>query len=169
MNLERNAPSLIFFVLGQTGNAPTIDKQNGRLEERKIWTSTSLHDYLEFPHVGQVFLIERTRQILTTGKKNTEVIYGVTSLYSEKAGPKEILRLVRGQWKIENRLHYVRDVTFDEDRSRIRTGNGPHVMASIRNIAISLLRLAGARYIAPALRFCTYLGEKVARLIGIRL
>lgn len=97
------------------------------------------------------------------------MVYGITSLSEEKADSKKILQLLRGHWKIENSVHYVRDVTFDEDRCRIRTGNGPHVMASIRNIAITLLRLAGARYIAPALRFCMRMGEKVVRLIGIRL
>jgi len=139
------------------------------LEERKIWTSPALNDYLDFPYVKQVFRIKRTREILITGKRTTEVVYGITSLSEEKAGPEKLLQLARGQWTIENSLHYVRDVTFDEDRSRIRRGNGPHVMATIRNIAISLLRLAGARYIAPALRFCARIGEKVVRLIGIRL
>jgi hypothetical protein len=75
--------------------------------------------------------------------------------------------LARGHWSIENRLHYVRDVTFDEDRSTVRKGNGAQVMASLRNLAISILRMAGARYIAPALRACARLGLAVLRLIGI--
>jgi hypothetical protein len=78
-----------------------------------------------------------------------------------------LLELSRGHWAIENRLHWVRDVTFDEDRCRIRKGAGAQVMASLRNLAISLLRMAGARYIAPALRACSRLGQNVLRLIGL--
>jgi hypothetical protein len=80
-----------------------------------------------------------------------------------------LLSLSRGHWSIENRLHWVRDVTFDEDRSQVRKGMGAQVMASLRNLAISLLRMAGARYIAPALRHCARLGSQVLRLIGLRL
>lgn len=78
-----------------------------------------------------------------------------------------MLELTRAHWTIENRLHWVRDVTFDEDRCRIRKGAGARVMASLRNLAISLLRMAGARYIAPALRACSRMGENVLRLIGL--
>ena len=77
------------------------------------------------------------------------------------------MSLARGQWSIENRLHYVRDVTYDEDRCRVRKGKGAQVMASLRNLAISLLRMAGARFIAPALRACSRLGLGVLRLIGL--
>jgi hypothetical protein len=80
-----------------------------------------------------------------------------------------LLELSRAHWTIENRLHWVRDVTFDEDRCRIRKGAGAQVMASLRNLAISLLRMAGARYIAPALRACARMGENVLRLIGMPL
>jgi len=80
-----------------------------------------------------------------------------------------LLSLSRGHWSIENRLHWVRDVTFDEDRSQVRKGMGAQVMASLRNLAISLLRMAGARYIAPALRHCARFGSQALRLIGLRL
>jgi hypothetical protein len=80
-----------------------------------------------------------------------------------------LLELSRAHWTIENRLPWVRDVTFDEDRCRIRKGTGAQVMASLRNLAISLLRMAGARYIAPALRACSRLGQNVLRLIGLSL
>jgi hypothetical protein len=80
-----------------------------------------------------------------------------------------LLELSRAHWTIENRLPWVRDVTFDEDRCRIRKGTGAPVMASLRNLAISLLRMAGARYIAPALRACSRLGQNVLRLIGLSL
>jgi hypothetical protein len=80
-----------------------------------------------------------------------------------------LLELSRGHWTIENRLHWVRDVTFDEDRCRIRKGAGAQVMASLRNLAISLLRIAGARYIPSALRACSWMGQNVLRLIGLPL
>jgi predicted transposase YbfD/YdcC len=104
---------------------------------------------------------------MVTGKQHSETVYGVTSLSPEKADPARLLELARGHWSIENRLHYVRDVTFDEDRCRIRKGSGAQIMASIRNLAISLLRMAGARLIAPALRACSRLGIDVLRFIGI--
>jgi hypothetical protein len=145
----------------------TIDKAHGRLEHRCIWTSTELNDYLAFPHVSQVFRIHRDSTELVTNKQRTEAVYGVTSLGPDQADPARLMDLARGHWSIENRLHWVRDVTFDEDRCRIRKGSGPQIMASLRNLAISLLRLAGARYIAPALRACSRLGTGVLRFLGI--
>jgi len=80
------------------------------------------------------------------------VVYAIPSLSSEKGGVEELLKLWREHWHIENRLHYVRDVTFGEDRSQVRSGKAPQVMAAMRNLAISLLRLAGAENIASAIR-----------------
>lgn len=145
----------------------TTDKAHGRLEIRHIWTSTELTGYLTFPHAAQVFCIERQTTEIATHKDRTETVYGITSLPPQKADPARLLQLSRGHWTIENRLHYVRDVTFDEDRCSVRKGNGAQVMASLRNLAISLLRMAGARYIAPALRTCSRLGLGVIRLIGL--
>jgi hypothetical protein len=79
-----------------------------------------------------------------------------------------LLMLERGHWTVENRLHWVRDVTYDEDRSQIRKKNGPRTMASLRNMAISVLRLSGVRYIAKALRWCARHLEGCLRLIGLR-
>jgi hypothetical protein len=95
------------------------------------------------------------------------VAYGITSLPREQADPARLLALNRAHWAIENRLHWVRDVTFDEDRCRIRKGAGAHVMASLRNVAISLLRLAGAANIAQALRRCAWNRRRALRLIGL--
>lgn len=117
----------------------------------------------------QVFAIQRDITEMVSQKFRTETVYGVTSLSPHKATPKRLLDLSRGHWSIENRLHWVRDVTFDEDRSTVRKYSGPQVMASIRNLAISLLRIAGATNIAQALRHCARLGSDVLRFIGIRL
>lgn len=89
---------------------------------------------------------------------SVETAYGVTSLKKEQASAKRLLQLNRGHWEIENRVHYVRDVTYDEDRCRIRTDNGPRVMASIRNLAIGIARMMGFRFIPQAHRafsFCS--------------
>lgn len=122
---------------------------------------------MSFPHVGQVFCIQRDTTKLLTHKQHCETVYGITSLSPQQADPARVLELTRAHWTIENRLHWVRDVTFDEDRCRIRKGAGARVMASLRNLAISLLRMAGARYIAPALRACARMGENVLRFIGL--
>jgi len=150
----------------------TFDKDHGRIEQRDIWTSTALNEYLDFPYVGQVFLIKRTTTNLVGGivdgrKTTEEFVVGVTSLSEEKANPVRLLELNRGEWEIENRLHYVRDTTYDEDRSQIRTGNAPQVMAGIRNLSISLLRLAGAECIAVATRYLSRRLELPLRLIGL--
>ncbi len=93
--------------------------------------------------------------------------YGVSSLAQHKASAADLLQYVRGHWEIENRLHYVRDVTFDEDRSQVRRGSGPQMMASLRNIAISLLRMAGATNIASATRHLGRRSDKALRLLGM--
>jgi len=132
----------------------TADKGHGRIEVRKIGTSALLNDYVEFPHVRQVFRIERTTYKVDGSFLRQEVVYGITSLPKEKADAKRLLALNRGHWCIENRLHWVRDVTFDEDRSQVRTGQGPRVMATLRNLAISVFRLHEVSNIAQALRRC---------------
>jgi len=131
---------------------------------------TALNTYLAFPHVGQVFCLHRAVTELATGTAHRETVYGVTSLTPAQASPARLLALVRAHWTIENRLHWVRDVTFDEDRSQIRQGAGPQVMATLHNLAISLLRLAGAPFIAPALRQAGWAGHAtIFRLLGIDL
>lgn len=124
---------------------------------------------MNFPHVRQIFCVQRDSTEIITNKHRSETVYGITSLSPRQAAPERLLELTRAHWTIENRLHYVRDVTFDEDRCRIRKGAGAQVMASLRNLAISLLRMAGARYIAPALRACSRLGQNALRLIGLPL
>ena len=97
--------------------------------------------------------VERSTKYVKSGKTHQEVIYLITSLSPEQASPERLLALNRAHWEIENRLHWVRDVTFGEDQSQIRKGAGPRVMATLRNLVISLLRLyRKASGIAKALR-----------------
>lgn len=136
------------------------------MERRRIWTSTELVGYLDFPYAAQVFVIQRETTDLVTGEFRTETVYGITSLRPQQANPARLLALNRQHWGIENGVHYVRDMSFDEDRCRIRQGAGAQVMATLRNLAISLLRLAGAASIAAALRFCSRSPLRPLRLIG---
>ncbi len=145
----------------------TRDKGHGRIEIRRIQTSTALNDYLTFPYVAQVFRIERITSKLDGELLRREVAYCITSLTEEKADAKRLLALNRGHWSIENRLHWVRDVTFDEDRSQIRVGQGPQVMATLRNLVISLYRLHDNRNIAQALRKCSWNASSALEYVGL--
>jgi predicted transposase YbfD/YdcC len=106
--------------------------------------------WVDFPGAAQIAQVRRT--VTRGGTKSVEVVYLITSADHHGAPPATLAAWVQGHWGIENRLHWVRDVTFDEDRSQVRTGNAPQVMATLRNTVISLLRLTGATNIAKALR-----------------
>lgn len=108
--------------------------------------------------------VYRERSDLNDVLLSTETAYYLTSLPADLAGPADLDRLVRGHWGIENRVHYIRDVTYDEDRSQAWTGNGPRTLATCRNLAISALRLAGHTNIARALR---YIARDVTRALTI--
>ena len=125
-------------------------KHGGRVERRSLWTSTALAGYSDWPHLGQVCRLER--MVVHKGNTRQEVAYAVTSLPVTSASPKLLLHLWRGHWGIENRVHWVRDVTFDEDRCQVRTAAAPQVLAALRNLAISLVRWAGHPNVAAALR-----------------
>jgi predicted transposase YbfD/YdcC len=137
------------------------------LEIRKIWTSTEINDFVIFPHCGQVAHLERYRQEIKSGKVHEETAYLITSLSPTDVNPDRLLCLARGHWGIENKSHYVRDVTFDEDRSQVRKNSGPRVMATLRNFVISILRLIGYQNIASALRDMAAKPHMALRLIGI--
>lgn len=144
------------------------DKGHGRIEKRTIQASDALNKYFQpfFPYVGQVFRITRLTTDLKGKNPQKHVHYGMTSLTPDKAGPERLLKLSRNHWHIENKVHYVRDVTYDEDRSQVRTGSGPRVMASLRNAAISILRLWGYTNIAQAIRYCSWDRSLPLQLIG---
>jgi predicted transposase YbfD/YdcC len=114
---------------------------HGRIETRRIWCSEALKDYLDFPHVGQVFLIEREVFHKKSGKQSLEIAVGLTSQTKAQASAEQVLAANRGHWTIENRCHYVIDWNFDEDRSRIRTGYGPENVTRLRRFAVGVLTL----------------------------
>ena len=105
-----------------------------------------------WPHVAQVCRVERERVIVRTGEIERKVTFAITSLPPARADARALLTLLRDHWGIENKLHYVRDVTFDEDRSAVRTEAAPQVCAACRNLVIALLRRVGATNIAAACR-----------------
>lgn len=129
----------------------TENTGHGRDERRTIRVLPAPED-TDFPHAAQVFLIERYVTDTKTGKNSAIAVLGITSRDATRADAPQIARYTREHWNIENKLHYVRDVTYNEDASTTRTRNGPRVMASFRNLAISTLRLAGNTNIAAALR-----------------
>lgn len=135
-----------------------------RQEVRRLWASTALRGYLEWPGAQQVCKVERV--VKRKGKVSGEVRYAVTSL-GEEVGALQLLRHVRGHWGIENRLHYVRDVTFGEDASQVRTGAAPQVLAALRNAALSILRQSGWTNIAEALRYNAWQPGAALQLLGI--
>jgi predicted transposase YbfD/YdcC len=160
-----------YFVLPVGGNQPglfdqldalpwtdtpigwlTYDRGHGRQEIRTIQVRPA-PTKIKFPHVKQVFLIERHFLDLNGKPLSCQAVLGVTSLSAEKAGPQHLAALVRGEWSIENRDHYVRDVTLGEDRCRVRTGALPSILAVMRSHAIGALRLLGFTNIAEATRW----------------
>lgn len=119
--------------------AETVDKGHGRIETRRIAVSSEVVPHLDWPGAAQVARLQRTRRI--GGKVSVEIVFLITSLSPEAAGPERLLALNRDHWGIENRLHYVRDVSMNEDRCRVRAGARP--LASIRNLVTSLIRKSG--------------------------
>jgi len=148
-------------------SANTLDMGHGRIEERCLICSDALLGYSDWPGLHQVFKVDRKFTNKGTGKVHEETVYGITSLTPQEAGPERLLSLIRGHWHIENRTHWVRDVTFDEDRSQVRKGNTPEVMSALRNTVIGLMRYAGATNIASSCRRYAAQPLKALKLIGI--
>jgi len=113
---------------------------HGRIESRYLTVTSDLNDYLDFPHVQQVFRLQRIIQHQATGQLSYQVSFGITSLSRECCSPEKLLDLVRSHWHIENRLHYVRDVTFHEDACQIRHTKRQRLLATLNNLVIGLIR-----------------------------
>ncbi len=137
--------------LADRREATTVDHGHGRHDDtRHLVASTDLVGYTDWPHLAQVFRLERTWQEHDVVK--SEVRYGITSLPPQIADASRLLELRRGHWGIENSDHYVKDVTMGEDRSLIHLANGPSIVAMFRDAALSLLHRGGYRAIASRLR-----------------
>jgi predicted transposase YbfD/YdcC len=159
--VKANQPGLLealefyFQERGQPHFVEHTPPDHGRLETRKIWITTELNGYLDFPHVGQAFVIERHVTVKKTGATSREIAYGLTSRTPTQARPQRVLQVNRGQWTIENSCHYILDWNYDEDRSRIRTGHGPENITRLRRFAIGVIKSRGARSVAQKMRQLT--------------
>jgi predicted transposase YbfD/YdcC len=147
-NLQKGAPLSKDIHMAAKDN-----KQCGRVEQRTILTSTQLNHYLDWPHVAQVFRIERVVYHAHNLGKTRQIIYGLTSLSSEQAGPEKLLELFREYWGIESGLHYRRDVTLREDATRFNNEKAAHNMAIVNNLVIGLCLSSGFSNLASARRY----------------
>jgi hypothetical protein len=140
------------------------DRGHGRRATRTI-KAVDVPAWIGFTGATQVAQLRRT--VTRKGRRTVEVVYLITSADARTAPPALLAAWAQSHWEIENRLHRVRDVTFDEDRSQIRTGNAPRIMAGLRNTAITLLPLHGHQNIAAALRHhARDTGRPISLLLG---
>jgi Transposase DDE domain len=174
--VKDNQPTVGAYLVDQPWNydkpdAVSDDRGHGRLEKRSLWVLPVDREkpIPGFPTATQMIQVLRETSALDGTKPRSEVAFAITSRDAAHADPQDLQEFTRGHWCIENRCHWVRDVTFDEDRSRVRTGSGPQVMASLRNLAISVLRLSGAKNIAAATRSCSYDNTLPFRLLRFRV
>jgi predicted transposase YbfD/YdcC len=177
LTVKVNQPSLYaaieeLFAHPPPGETFAQARQQGwhgdRWERRALAASDALTSYLAWPGAQQVLCVVRT--VRRKGKRTQQVRYGITSLAGDAldGDAARLLRRRRGHWAIENRLHYVRDVTFGEDASQIRRGAAPQVVAALRNTVIGLLRQAHATNLAAALRELAWSPGAALYLLGIR-
>ncbi|MDY3558860.1 ISAs1 family transposase [Gemmata sp. JC673] len=142
-----------------------MDTGHGRIETRTL-RATPLVTYQDrWKGLKQGFRITRTRTV--KGVTTVEVMHGITRLPVERADARALLGLVRSHWRIENQLHYVRDVTFGEDACRVRKGAAPQVLAALRNAAIHMLATISADSTPEALEWLQLHPEHAHKLIGI--
>lgn len=130
--------------------AQHISLRSGRLEYRYLSTTAVLNDFLDWPHVQQVFRLQRIVHH-PTGRLTYQVVFGISSLSLSLAPPERLLLHLQDYWHIENRLHYVRDVTFHEDACRIRHRPRQRFLASLNNLVIGLIRQCDFDFIPQAL------------------
>jgi predicted transposase YbfD/YdcC len=144
---------------------------HGRVEVRQIKASSELAEYANWPYLAQVVEIKRTWRTQRNGVylEQSESWLGVTSLPREVADLKRLLELKREHWGIENRLHWVRDVVFGEDKSTLHKGSGAQLLAILRNLALNLLRLAGIERITETLRWFGRKSERAFNFLGVEL
>ncbi len=151
---------------GQVPIARTAtDKGHGRITTRTIQVLPAPED-LPFPHVSQVFLIERHVTDLRGQPISAVAALGVASPAPDQASPADLAGYVREQWSIES-LHWLRDTLYQEDKSKVRTRNGPRVMAALRNLAIGALRMAGRTDVTEATRWAGRSMDRPFTILGL--
>lgn len=172
LTVKENQPNLHAQLAALPWRAvPDADRTTGRghgRREIRTLKILSVSTGIGFPNAAQALQIRRRRRRLDQPKRfTTETVYAITDLHTHQARPAHLAAWIRGHWNIENKVHWVRDVTYDEDRSQIRTGTGPHVMAALRDAAIGALRLNGATNIAAANRHHARDSTRPLTLLGL--
>ena len=150
-------------------SAAALDKGHGRIEKRVLTASSDLNDYLDWPHVQQVFRLERRFEYVNQGKTTCETVYGITSLRLDQASPQRLLEIVRTHWNIENGLHYRRDETLREDWCHLRLGHTQRMMAAVNklvlNLVLGLLLRRGVRNVPRQRRWYAARWNEALKLI----
>ncbi len=145
--------ALFFERIDREPDYSTLDgPDHGRIETRNIWTTTDLNEYLDFPYVGQAFMVERITYNIKKDKETKVIAYGLTSKTPDMASAKDVLKDNRDHWCIENKCHYIIDWNYDEDRGRIAKGYGPENITRLRRFATGLLKSKGVRNVSQKMR-----------------
>ncbi len=155
MTVKANQPTLLAAIIDALGTgtpASTGQRSRGHARTAERLLQVVPATGIVFPGAAQVFRIIRHTGGLDGQRTRKEVVHAITNLAAAHTGPAQLATLVRGHWSIENPIHWVRDVTYREDASTVRTGNAPAVLAAVRNVVTTVLRLAGAANIAAARR-----------------
>jgi predicted transposase YbfD/YdcC len=142
-----------------------VEKGHGRIEKRTLETTPILTAGQKWKGLKQGLRITRERTV--KGARSVEMVYGITSLSMERANAATLLAILRGHWRIENGLHYVRDVTLGEDACRVRSGTAPQVLAALRNTVVHLLARVDAESRPEAIEILQLRPEEARTLIGI--
>ena len=154
--------SFYFENINREPDHTTYDSpDHGRIETRNIWVTTELNEYLNFPHVGQAFMVERISCNKKTGKETRVVAHGITSKTPNLASAEQVLQDNRKHWSIENSCHYIIDWNYDEDRSRISKGYGPENMTRLRRFAVGLIKSKGVSNVAQKMRQLSFTPRSV--------
>ncbi len=151
---NRHADIRLFFeeMRGRPDCREPLTLAHGRSEQRAIWTTTRLNDDLNFPGIGQAFVIECEVIAKTTGTRSTETVYGLTDHTPDRADAAAVLAYNRGHWTVENRCHYLLDGNWDEDRCTLRTGHGPANITALRRFAIGAIKAKSRDTVAATLQ-----------------
>ena len=158
----RFPPSAPWTPPPDLGHAETAGKEHGRIETRRIETTASLSEYLAPEWAGAAQVCRIARERIVRGKKTVETVHAITSLTREQADAARLLALSRAHWGIENRLHYVRDVSYGEDCGRTSTGNAPQTLAACPNTAMTLLRRMGMKIVEGFEHFAEHRLDAIA-------
>ena len=172
--VKDNQPTLAKEAARLLATSPVVYETHGRAHgrvEHRYYSVTSVPKQLAaslgFPSASQVVKVYRERCDLGDHLESEETSYYVTDLNADETSPEELAHHIRGHWLIENCSHYVRDRTFDEDRSQTRVGGTPQALATLRNLAISILRLVGFENIASGLRWMAFDYRRSFALLGL--